>query len=179
MSHPRQLSFVHSVLARYPEFINSQRVIEFGSRDVNGSVRPLFNAPEYVGVDAEDGPGVDVVSLCHEYTSDSQFDVVCSCEMLEHDPHFRNSMFKMMDLLRPGGLFIMTCAADGRAEHGTVRTDENVYGPDKTYYRNIRIADIAVFLDHNLAPCVCQVSDDQEDLQVWGIKRGHIESGPS
>ena len=52
---------------QYLEAFVCDSVLECGSYNVNGSVRGLFAAREYVGLDWRPGPGVDVVSLVHEY----------------------------------------------------------------------------------------------------------------
>ena len=67
--------------------VDGLRILEFGSHDVNGSPRSLFNGcRDYIGVDPWDGPGVDVVSTAQEYDGQAAFDVVISAETLEHDP---------------------------------------------------------------------------------------------
>ena len=39
------------------------KVLEIGSLDINGSVRPLFEDAEYyLGIDMQEGPGVDLVA---------------------------------------------------------------------------------------------------------------------
>ena len=99
---------------QHPEAFACDSVLECGSYNVNGSVRGLFTAREYVGLDWRPGPGVDVVSLAHEYRPGRHFDTVISTEMLEHDPHWRESVQRMVELVKPGGWLIITCAAPGR-----------------------------------------------------------------
>lgn len=140
MSHPEQLAFVASVRERFPWFFDRARVVEVGSRDVNGSVRQFFTGCDYVGLDAVAGPGVDVVCLAHEYHPDDYFDTVICCEVLEHDPFWRESVAVMAGWLRPGGLFVATWAGPAREEHGTARTGEP-YGPHPDYYANISPAE--------------------------------------
>ena len=57
--------FAKRTIEGVPSLVKGIRVIELGSRNVNGSVRPLLQEklkPEfYVGVDAMPGPDVDVV----------------------------------------------------------------------------------------------------------------------
>ena len=89
---------------QYSEAFVVDSVLECGSYNVNGSVRDLFTAREYVGLDWRPGPGVDVVSLVHEYQPGRMFDTVISTEMLEHDPHWRESVARMIELVKPGGL---------------------------------------------------------------------------
>lgn len=140
MAHPAQQEFCRDVKSRFPHFFQGTRVLEIGSRNVNGSVRDEFVDSDYTGVDVEKGPGVDVVCFGHEYQVEPEsFDVVCSNETFEHDPHAAQTVAHMLSLLRPGGLFFMTCAGEGRKEHGTTRTGA-CYGPDANYYQNVSLS---------------------------------------
>ena len=94
-------------------------VLEVGSYNVNGSVRPLFKeAKEYYGVDTREGPGVDapMSADCLLYPADV-FDIVISTEMLEHDPQFWLSMAEMGRVLKPGGHLIITARGNGFPQH--------------------------------------------------------------
>ncbi|WP_298868599.1 class I SAM-dependent methyltransferase [uncultured Gimesia sp.] len=144
MAHPAQQEFCREVKQKYGDFFLNTRVLEIGSRDVNGSVREEFDNCTYTGIDAESGNGVDQACLGHEFEAPPEsFDVVCSLETFEHDPHAPQTVANMLKLLRPGGLFFMTCAGEGRKEHGTRRTGP-LYGPDENYYQNVSLA---MFLD--------------------------------
>jgi SAM-dependent methyltransferase len=123
MAHPQQQAFVAAVRAAFPAFFVGTRVLEVGSLDINGSVRAHFAGGDYVGLDVGPGPGVDVVCQGQDYAApDGSFDVVLSCETMEHNPYWRETFANMVRLCRPGGLVLMTCATTGRAEHGTRRT---------------------------------------------------------
>lgn len=64
------------------------RILEIGSRDVNGTVRQFFDQTHYLGVDLEAGPGVDRVGDVREVgLYDEDFDLILCLEVLEHDPH--------------------------------------------------------------------------------------------
>ena len=57
----------------------------------------------------------------------------------EHDPEYGLSFKKIIDLLKPGGLFCFTYASTGRDEHGTLRTTPREIGGVKgfgDYYKN-------------------------------------------
>ena len=174
MAHLAQRNFCRSVKDRYPDWFRKTRVLEVGSRNVNGSLRELFlESVCYVGIDAEPGPDVDVVCFAHEFTAELEsFDVVCSAETFEHDPHAAQTVYRMLQLLRPGGLFFMTCAGEGRPEHGTTRTG-NCYGPNPDFYSNGTAeqfqewADISEgqFQEHTL-----QHNRSSGDLYFCGIK---------
>lgn len=137
MAHQAQREFCRSVRERFPGCFSGRRVLEIGSRNINGSLRSLFADCDYTGVDCDPGDGVDIVCFGHEFAGDPHsFDVVCSAETFEHDPHAERTVGRMLSLLKPGGLFFMTCAGEGRPEHGTRRTGAH-YGPFPEFYRNV------------------------------------------
>lgn len=106
------------------EEFKDRRVIEVGSKYVNGSVRPLierFCKPnEYIGVDIERGKYVDLVvpaeKLVNEFGENS-FDVVISTEMLEHVKDWRSVVNNMKLLLRPSGFMYVTTRSFGFPYH--------------------------------------------------------------
>lgn len=147
MAHPAQQEFCREVKGRFPEFFSTQRVLEIGARNVNGSVRDEFTDCQYIGVDCQAGPDVDVVCFGHEYEHEANaFDVVCSTETFEHDPHAAETLQNMLRLLRQGGLFFMTCAGEGRHEHGTKRMGDQ-YGPKANFYHNVTLGELLAWLD--------------------------------
>lgn len=94
-------------------------VLEVGSQDVNGSVRPFFHK-EYIGVDIVEGRGVDICAPAHSLPFDDEtFDVVVTTEMLEHDHRFWDSMPEMARVLKPGGTFLLTTRGIGFKYHGS------------------------------------------------------------
>ena len=96
-----------------------QNVLEVGSMNVNGSVRPLFAAAaSYTGVDLFGGPGVDLQMNAHALAfADASFDTVVSTEMLEHDDEFWRSASEMGRVLRAGGTLILTARGNGFMPH--------------------------------------------------------------
>ena len=65
------------------------RVLDVGSYGVNGVYRDLFkeNNIEYVGLDIEAGPNVDIVvkdSYCWDCLPDESFDYIISGQAFEH-----------------------------------------------------------------------------------------------
>lgn len=143
LAHPAQYEFVSAVKVAFPSFFVGTRVLEMGSLDVNGSVRPYFMGGEYTGIDVGPGRGVDIVCQGQDYAApDGSFDVVISCETMEHNPHWRETFENMLRLCRPGGLVIMTCAAMGRPEHGTPRAKpQDAPLIEWDYYRNLEAND--------------------------------------
>lgn len=108
------------------------RVLEIGSFNVNGSVRPFFAAAkEYVGIDRRSGPDVDVVSEASDYNTDGkkQFDIVITSEALEHSAEPADIIACAERSLVAGGLLIITAAGPDREPHN----DDGVAGRASTY----------------------------------------------
>lgn len=178
MAHPQQQAFVNSVKNVYPDYFNGKNVVEFGSLNLNGTVRGFFTDCHYTGVDLIEGDGVDVVSKCHEYKwqPQRQPDVVISCEMLEHDEDWEASIKHMASILNWGGLLLLTCATTGRPEHGT-RSHSPADSPaTNDYYRNKDMHDIVTALDdylwNNEFDVVhMEINRESQDLYLYAIKK--------
>lgn len=126
MAHIEQRAFCESVKEQFPEFFKNKRVLDIGSLDINGSNRTLFENCDYTGIDVGEGRNVDVVSVGHLYNGpDNHFDTIISTEVFEHDMYYEKTVENVMRMLKPGGLFLFTCAAPGRPEHGTRRQGED------------------------------------------------------
>lgn len=118
-------------------------VLELGSYNVNGSVRPLFverGIASYHGIDRREGPGVDEMADAAEYGARNKFDVVVTTEMLEHAPDPQACIQMAKRALKPGGLLIVTAAAPERQIHNN---DGGSQLADKEHYGNIAPADLA------------------------------------
>jgi hypothetical protein len=118
-------------------------VLEVGARNINGSVRTLFDAARYVGIDVMPGPGVDVVASGAEYVPDASPDVIVCCEVLEHTAAASAIVAHALSLLPAGGVLLLTAAGPERAPHsaidgGALRGNE--------HYRNIRVEDLEAWL---------------------------------
>lgn len=98
-------------------------IVEIGSADINGTIRPFFPGSRYTGVDLAEGAGVDLVASGHEVALPSgSVDLAISCECFEHNPLWAETFVNMHRMTKPGGVVVMTCASRGRLEHGTSRT---------------------------------------------------------
>lgn len=144
------------VAGRLP-FERGLRVIDLGSLDVNGSVRPSVAAlkpSEYIGVDLRPGNGVDVIGdVCSGFLRDryGQFDIVISAETLEHVQTWPLFVHEMKRLAKPGGHLLLTCRSPGFAMH-------NHPGD----YWRFTVDDLtAAFED-------CEIQDAQKDPEASG-----------
>jgi hypothetical protein len=115
-----------SVLAWVAERLTSDDVkgldvLEVGSYDVNGSVRPIVMALEpasYVGVDQSAGPGVDVVCEAADLTERfAPRDLVISTEMLEHVVDWQSTIVQLVNVVARAGLLVLTTRSPGFPYH--------------------------------------------------------------
>jgi len=142
MAHIQQFRFINFVKEMMPSYFDGKKVLEIGSLNINGSVRTFFNEVDYTGIDVAEGLGVDLVSKGEDFASPANsFDVIISCECMEHNPMYEKTWLNMLRLLKNDGLIIMTCATFGRAQHGT-STSEPVSSPltiglGQDYYKNL------------------------------------------
>ena len=97
-----------------PEIVRDARILEVGSFDTTGSVRPHVESlrpASYIGVDIVPGPRVDqlcdVRDLLATFGSES-FDVVIATELVEHVRDWRSAFQNMKAVLRAGGMLVIT-----------------------------------------------------------------------
>jgi SAM-dependent methyltransferase len=104
--------------------IKGKRVLDVGSYDFNGSLRPLIESwepTEYIGVDLLTGPSVDVVCSAEDLVQTfgkESFDVVISTEMLEHARHWRVAISNLKNVCKPEGIILLTTRSYGYPYHG-------------------------------------------------------------
>jgi SAM-dependent methyltransferase len=111
-------------------------VVEIGSKNINGSLRDLFvrAAPRYVGVDIVHGPDVDVVSDGATFTPDGEPDTVVCAEVLEHTSEAAAICANAHRILAPGGVFVLSAAANPRMPHSAVDGGDI---RDGEFYQNV------------------------------------------
>ena len=147
-----QDEFVEIVKRYLPQYFRGTRVVEIGSLDINGSVRPHFQAAKYVGLDLGPGPGVDVVTPGHLFDEASgSYDCAVSANCFEHNPYWLETFVNMLRLVREDGLVLFTSASTGYREHGTRRSapeaSPHTVGLGWEYYRNLTERDFTSRLD--------------------------------
>lgn len=168
--HDSVMAWVGRKVQQYALNDPAFKVLEVGSRDVNGTVRPLFSGVcSYAGLDMQAGPGVDVVANSHLLSTDAiksiepPYDVVVSTEMLEHDAAFWRSLQGMGKVLKPGGYLLLTARGNGFPKHDY---PHDMYRFTTESFR---------FLIEDVAQCdVLEVIEDPGPPGVFGLGRRRI-----
>jgi len=181
MAHDEQVAFCLSVKQQLPHYFRDVFVLDVGALDINGNNQYLFEDSYYLGADLAEGRNVDIISPGGDLKfPDASFDVIISTECFEHDKHYSETLKNIYRMLKPGGLFLFTCATEGRPEHGTRRTSPSdapllcKYGDWQDYYQNLKEGDIREVFDpeKQFSSFEFSVNDSTHDLYFWGIKTG-------
>lgn len=120
-------------------------VVEFGACNMNGSVRDAYpQASSWLGVDVQEGPGVDVVADAATWMTSERFAVCVCAEIFEHTPDWRAILETAFSVLAPGGLLVASCATGRRPPHSAV--DGGPLRPGE-YYANVDPDEMCAALD--------------------------------
>lgn len=170
MSHLNQQLFCQRIKALFPDYFRHCSVLDIGGADINGSVRYLFKNCCYRVVDLWKGPGVDYVGKVADLTR-FQYGTVCCLEVAEHDQEYPLTIMEGIKRLRLGGLFLFTCASEGRPEHGTKATSPQDSPFTTNYYKNLMEADIRAINGFNEVWEWCWFEQKDQDLRFYGFKK--------
>lgn len=163
--HPSSYDFVAAQVTRYGPF---ERVLEIGSRNINGSVRDLFeDTPFYLGIDVLPGPGVDRIIHAADFKGEG-FTCVVSTNAGEHDPRLPETLKAAWRALVPGGYLIWTGAGPWFGAHSGVL--EQVDLVDGEHYEDLTVGKVEGMLD-GLAWDMLEVSETPGGMDVTVIAR--------
>lgn len=164
--HAEAFTFVCRRLANHPP---RQRVVEVGSRNINGSARRAFpSGVTYWGCDLADGLDVDAVCAGQDASPPFTPDTVVCCEVLEHTPDSFDIIIRAFELLDHGGVLLITAAGVGRTPHsaidgGPVRNGE--------YYDNIDESRLRYWLEvAGFERVLIRSNASLSDIYAEGIK---------
>ena len=80
-------------------------------------------------------------------------------------------------MLKPGGMFLFTCATTGRHEHGTRKTSHKdaplLVGEWSDYYMNITEDNVreSINVDEIFEDFSFEIDHNHKDLMFYGIKK--------
>ena len=180
MAHLEQYAFVLRVQRMFYPLFTGRRILGVGTRDINSSstgydVEKLFVDCEMTGLDLEPGPGVTHVCHAADFSpgASAGYDVVYSCEALEHDRRWRETIRAMIAWTRPGGLMFLTTAGPDRPEHGTERAYPMASPMTTDFYANLSLDALAEAIrprDHFQWYAFEEIQT-AKDVYFWGVRQ--------
>ncbi|MCK4649579.1 class I SAM-dependent methyltransferase, partial [bacterium] len=94
------------------------KILDVGSLDINGSIKPEFKDSEYIGLDMREGKNVDIVANAHKIPfPDNHFDCVTYLETIEHDNFPGSTLRECCRVLKKDGWFFLTGAGFMFGQH--------------------------------------------------------------
>ena len=93
---------------------DTSKVVDFGSYNENGCLRPIFQRHAYIGIDMSAGPNVDI-GCSNETTpfESNSIDIVVSSSCFEHDACFWMTFLEMCRILKEGGYIYINAPSAG------------------------------------------------------------------
>lgn len=164
MMHGPPFNYVGQVLRR---FGRRSKVLEIGSRNINGGIRSMLPEVEsYTGLDICPGPGVDIVADFATWDNPDglTFDTAIATEVLEHTVKAEDICIAAYRYLDVGGLFILTAAGEGRNPHNANGDPWNA----NEFYGNVTRQDLTVWLD--LFGAYSIDTSVPGDIYAWAVK---------
>lgn len=119
--HCSILDFAKRTLIRSE--INGKDVLEVGSYNINGSLRPFikqFNPKQYIGIDTEEGKDVDCICSAEDIINKfgkERFDVVISTETIEHVENWKSTISNIKNVCKTNGIILITTRSRGYKYH--------------------------------------------------------------
>lgn len=116
--------------------VKGKTIIELGSRNINGSIKPIimdFKPLDYVGIDTKEGDNVNKVLSIEDavnFFGIESFDFAICTEVLEHCKHIETVITSIKLLVRKTGIIFIT--ARGFDNKGI---PFKYHGYPKDYYR--------------------------------------------
>lgn len=166
--HNAAMEFIYTSFHNWKDDRTNLNILEIGSLDINGSVRPIFKPfqDNYVGIDMQEGPGVDIVVNAAKFINFEAYDIILCAEVFEHTPHWKQIIQNSYNNLVEGGIFIATMAGEGRYPHSAI--DENPIR-DWEHYSNIGWWELKQTLT-NVGFKNIDVSVLGQDTRCWAVK---------
>lgn len=113
----RTINWINEVNKRHD--IKPARVLDIGSKDYNGTPKLLFPESEYIGIDMQEGPNVDMVVNAYDLSIfvANWFDAVLCLNVLEHLADIGAVLDEIDVVLADGGYFYVSMPTLGFPRH--------------------------------------------------------------
>jgi SAM-dependent methyltransferase len=117
--HPTAYEFAKKFYNTYCNSLSdTATIVDFGSYDQNGTLKPIFAKHKYIGIDMCEGPNVDIVCNNSDTPLESNsVDVIVSSSCFEHDECFWQTFLEMCRIVKEGGYIYINAPSAG-AYHG-------------------------------------------------------------
>jgi len=165
--------FWQATSERYPRYFSDpSRVIEFGSLNINGTLRDWCRCSDYTGIDWIAGPCVDVVCLAHQAPfGPESFDTVLSASMLEHDPYWEISLIKMVEVMKRDGIFVVTWGAARNPTHYPETAPDGKFHPLRAGLALKALDDLGLYVHQfQYERSICLASGDEEFIVTHNVR---------
>ena len=119
--HPSVDKYTKQVITK--DIVKGQDVLEVGSMNVNGSIRPhimSLSPNSYIGLDFRSGPEVNLVLDIKDLPKEQygKYGLVASAEALEHVEYWKKAIHKIKSATKEGGHIFITTRSSGFPIHG-------------------------------------------------------------
>ena len=145
------------------------KVLDVGGADVNGTVHSMLPNANWIVLDIEDAPNVNIIADAATWPAKAWsfgFDVVTATELFEHAEQWAAIIGTMADALHADGpqILIATCASDGRSPHGS-RGEWGV--PAGQFYGNVSPGDLETELRKHFKLVHVEYNPNPGDAYMW------------
>lgn len=154
------------IMARDHAPPTGSRGLELGALDLNGSLRTCFPTLKWTGVDLVAGRGVDTVADAADYRDEHRYDVILCTEVAEHTRRWREIIATARYHLTPDGVFLFSCAGEGRGPHSAV---DGEAVRDGEFYANVDEDDLRYTLQRHFRRLEVryEMASHGGDLYAW------------
>jgi len=112
------------------------------------------------------------VVCCASQFASEPFDVVVSTEMLEHCRVWKDALWNMVNLLKPGGLMLLTWAGPGREAHGVWSSSPEDSPYTNDYYGELSAQEVGMMLQPSRwsGDFLLETRSSPADVYFYGVK---------
>jgi SAM-dependent methyltransferase len=173
-----------------PNEVSGKKILEVGSANLNGGLRSYLEnlSPiEYIGVDIQEAPGVDIVLRAEDFVKhfgENKFDFVVSTEVLEHIADWITVINNLKKIVSPNGVILLTTRSIGFPYHGfpndywrfEVKDMQRIFADFDIIALESDQSEPGVFIKAIKPSQNPQVSSALDNYKLWSIITGKRES---